>query len=127
LNFLLQFAEPPHPSELAIRKRFERIGIGPGRSWDASKVDPALLSDIDVGIPDAKEALKAKLATTSNSNRLFGPRSLLKTDYLTRDVAEAKSNWLPAPEGPYVIVARVYGPKPELIEGKSALPPLVSP
>jgi hypothetical protein len=25
-------------------------------------------------------------------------------------VAEAKSNWLPAPEGPYVIVARVYGP-----------------
>ena len=29
LNFLLQFAEPPHPSEVAIRKRFEKIGIGP--------------------------------------------------------------------------------------------------
>jgi hypothetical protein len=217
LNFLLQFAEPPHPSELAIRKRFEKIGIGPGRSWDASKVDPALLSDIDAGIADAKEVLKAKLATTSSSNRLFGPRSLLKTDYLTRDVAAAKglygndleeawyggydgvgnkpsivrfapgklpparffwsmtlytlpdrflyaneinrysigdrtkglqyandgsltlyvghvspgqdkdSNWLPAPEGPYVIVARVYGPKAELVDGRWALPPLVPP
>jgi hypothetical protein len=214
LNFLLQFAEPPHPSELAMRKRFEKIGIGPGRSWDASKVDPALLSDIDAGIADAKEALTAMLATTSNSNRLFGPRSLLKNDYLTRDVAAAKglygndleeawyggydgignkpsmirfapgklpparffwsmtlytlpdrflyaneidrysigdrtkglqygkdgsltlyighvspgkdeeSNWLPAPEGPFVIVARVYGPNPELIDGKWTLPPL---
>ena len=43
LNFLLQFAEPPDPSEVAIRKRFEKIGIGPGKSWDASKVDPATL------------------------------------------------------------------------------------
>ena len=44
LNFLLQFAEPPHPSEVAIRKRFEKIGIGPGKPWDASKVDPATLA-----------------------------------------------------------------------------------
>jgi len=37
---LLQFAEPPVASEVAIRKRFEKIGIGPGKPWDASKVDP---------------------------------------------------------------------------------------
>src|SRR6266851_1947425 len=47
LNFLLQFAEPLHPSEVAIRKRFEKIGIGPGKPWDATKVDPATLAAID--------------------------------------------------------------------------------
>ena len=215
LNFLLQFAEPPHPSEVAIRKRFETIGIGPGWAWDASKVDPALLSAIDAGITDAKTELKAKLAVTQSSNGLFGPRSQLKTDYLTRDVAaakglygndleeawyggydgigsepstihfppgqlpparffwsltlytlpdrflyaneinrysvgdrtkglhyghdgsltlyvshaepsggEMKANWLPAPEGRYVVVARVYGPKPQAIKGEWKLPPL---
>ena len=40
LNFLLQFAEPPVPSEVAIRKRFEKIGIGPGKPWDASRSTP---------------------------------------------------------------------------------------
>jgi hypothetical protein len=214
LNFLLQFAEPPVKSEIAIRKRFETIGIGPGWPWDASKVDPALLSAIDAGIADAKQAIKARLAVTQSSNGLFGPRSLLKTDYLTRDVAAAKglygnnleeawyggydgvgskpaiihfapgklppakffwsmtlytlpdrflyaneierysvgdrtkglvmgkdgsltlnvsheppapemrANWLPAPAGPYVVVARLYGPKQEAIDGRWKLPPL---
>jgi hypothetical protein len=214
LNFLLQFAEPPYPAEVAIRKRFETIGIGPGRTWDAAKVDPALLSAIDAGIADAKAELKAKLAVTYSSNGLFGPRSLLKTDYLTRDVAAAKGlygnsleeawyggydgdgskpaiihfpasqlppakffwsmtlytlpdrflyansidrysigdrtkglsyapdgaltlyvshtpppkgdavNWLPAPDGRYVVVARVYGPKPPALDGTWKLPPL---
>ena len=32
LNFLLQFAEPPVASEVAIRKRFEKIGIVPGQT-----------------------------------------------------------------------------------------------
>ena len=215
LNFLLQFAQPPHPSEVAIRERFDTIGIGPGRPWDASKVDPERLSAIDAGIADAKAALKAKLAVTQSSNGLFGPRALLKTDYLTRDVAAAKglygndleeawyggydgvgsrpstirfpagklpparffwsltlytlpdrflyaneinrysvgdrtkglhygpdgsltfhishaaphdpaikANWLPAPQGRYVVVARVYGPKSEAIKGQWKLPPL---
>lgn len=214
LNFLLQFAEPPHPSEIAIRKRFETIGIGPGWPWDAAKVDPALLAAIDAGIADAKAALKAKLAVTMSSNGLFGPRSLLKTDYLTRDVAAAKglygnnleeawyggydgmgskpsvihfpagklppakffwsltlytlperflyaneinrysigdrtkglqygkegsltlyvshaspsdemrANWLPAPEGEYVVVARIYGPSATAMNGQWKLSPL---
>jgi hypothetical protein len=214
LNFLLQFAVPPIASEIAIRKRFETIGIGPGWPWDASKVDKSLLSEIDAGISDAKAAISAKLKVTQSSNGLFGSRSLLKTDYLTRDVAAAKglygnnleeawyggydgvgsqpaiihfapgklpparffwsmtlytlpdrflyannmdrysvgdrtkalrfgkdgsltlyvshteppeekrSNWLPAPAGAYVVVARLYGPKPEAIDGRWTLPPL---
>ena len=35
-----------------------------------------------------------------------------------------ESNWLPAPAGAYSLVIRVYGPKPELIQGKWKLPPL---
>src|SRR5947209_16850948 len=64
--------------------------MGPGSPWEPSKVDPARLAAIDAGIADAKVALKAKLAVTKSSNGLFGPRSQLKTDYLTRDVAAAK-------------------------------------
>ena len=44
---MLQFAEPPVASEVAIRKRFEKIGIGPGKPWDASRVDPATLAAIE--------------------------------------------------------------------------------
>jgi hypothetical protein len=39
--------------------------------------------------------------------------------------AEAKaSNWLPAPDSRYSLVVRVYGPGPDLVSGKWALPPL---
>ena len=30
---------------------------------------------------------------------------------------DAKANWLPAPSAPYSLVARIYGPKPELMNG----------
>jgi hypothetical protein len=215
LNFLLQFAEPPHPSEVALRRRFETIGIGPGADWDATKVDPTLLAAIDQGVADGSSTIAEKAAHTLSSNGLFGSRDFLKSDYLTRDVAAAKglygnsleeawyggyvgkgdklatihfgagqlpparffwsltlynlpdrflyanpinrysigdrtkdlvygpdgsltlyvghdspgkdkeANWLPAPTGDYSLVARIYGPKPELIEGRWKLPPLV--
>ena len=34
-------------------------------------------------------------------------------------------NWLPAPAGPFTVIIRVYGPKPELLDGAWKLPPLV--
>ncbi|HEV7779411.1 MAG TPA: DUF1254 domain-containing protein [Luteibacter sp.] len=90
LNFLLQFAMPPHPSETALRERFASIGIVPGAAWDSTKVDPATLAAIDAGVADAKAELEKKLATTLSSNGLFGSRESLKNDYLTRAVAAAK-------------------------------------
>ena len=38
---------------------------------------------------------------------------------------ELESNWLPAPDGPFYVVLRLYGPKTEALEGKWASPPLV--
>ena len=34
------------------------------------------------------------------------------------------ANWLPAPDGPYSLVVRVYGPAPDMIDGTWQLPPL---
>jgi hypothetical protein len=90
LNFLLQFAEPPYPSEIAIRRRFEKIGIVPGKLWDASKVDPGTLTAVDAGVKDGQAAIDAQAAKTFSSNGLFGSRAFLKTNYITRDVAAMK-------------------------------------
>ena len=57
LNFLLQFAEPPDPSEVAIRKRFEKIGIGP-----ASHGTPPRL-------------IRRRLARSTRASRRDRPRS----------------------------------------------------
>jgi hypothetical protein len=90
LNFLLQFAEPPDPSEIGLRKRFEKIGIGPGKPWDASKVDPQRLAAIDAGVKDGQAAIDALAAKTFNTNGLFGSRAQLKNNYLNRAVAALK-------------------------------------
>jgi hypothetical protein len=90
LNFLLQFAVPPDPSEVALREKFATIGIRPGAPWDASRVDPATLAAIDAGIADAKVELQKKLTVTLSSNGLFGSRESQHNDYLNRAVAAAK-------------------------------------
>ena len=38
---------------------------------------------------------------------------------------DLESNWLPAPDGPFYAVLRLYGPKKEALEGKWVNPPLV--
>ena len=38
---------------------------------------------------------------------------------------EFASNWLPAPDGPFYVVMRLYGPKTEALEGKWVAPSLV--
>jgi hypothetical protein len=90
LNFLLQFAEPPVASEVAIRKRFEKIGIVPGKPWDASKVDPATLAAIDAGVREGQAEIDALAAKTFSTNGLFGSRAQLKSNYLQRDVGAMK-------------------------------------
>ena len=37
---------------------------------------------------------------------------------------ERESNWLPAPDGPFVLVMRIYWPKPEVLDGTWKPPPL---
>jgi hypothetical protein len=90
LNFLLQFAEPPAASEVALRERFEKIGIVPGQPWEPSKVDPQILASINDGVKDGQTAIDALAAKTFDTNGLFGSRKQLKGNYLNRAVAAMK-------------------------------------
>ena len=49
------------------------------------------------------------------------------TLYIQKDSPgkELESNWLPAPNGPFYAVLRLYGPEKEALEGKWVNPPLV--
>ena len=38
--------------------------------------------------------------------------------------ADAESNWLPAPDAPFYVILRTYGPKPELLSGSYTIPPI---
>jgi len=87
LNFLLQFTQPPHPTETALMQRFAKIGIGPGLPFDASRVPPEVLAAIDQGVADAKAAQAERVRTTQSSNGLFGSRADLKNDYMKRATA----------------------------------------
>lgn len=89
LNFLLSLAEPPHPKEVLLRKRFEEIGIVPGKAWDASSVDAATLAAIDEGVKEGQAELKTSIAKTHGSNGLFGSREALGEKYLQRATAAA--------------------------------------
>ncbi|WP_217628695.1 DUF1254 domain-containing protein [Stenotrophomonas sp. HMSC10F06] len=90
LNFLLQFTQPTNPSEAGLMERFAKIGIGPGRPFDATSLSQARLAAIDAGVADAKAAMAEKAKATLSSNGLFGSRAVLKDDYLTRSIAAEK-------------------------------------
>ena len=90
LNFLLQFAEPPNPAEVTLRQRFERIGIIPGKPWDAAKVDPQIRAAINDGVKDGQAAIDALAAKTLVTNGLFGSRRQMKGNYLNRAVGAMK-------------------------------------
>ena len=38
---------------------------------------------------------------------------------------ELEANWLPAPDGPFYLVMRLYGPKKEALDGEWVAPPLI--
>jgi hypothetical protein len=87
LNFVLQFC-PTVPSEKALMERFAKIGVGAGKTFDASKLSPEMKTAIEQGIADAwvafaglkKDFEEGKL----NSGDVFGTRTYLKNNYLYR-------------------------------------------
>lgn len=87
LNFLLQFC-PTDPSEIKLMERFATIGIGAGKTFDASKLSPEMKDAFEKGIADAwkdfaglKEQVEAGKVTSGD---VFGTRAYLKNNYLYR-------------------------------------------
>ena len=92
LNFALQFC-PTQPSEKGLMARFARIGVGAGKTFDASKLSPEVKKAMEKGIADAWADL-AKLqkridAKEVTSGDMFGTREFLKNNYPYRMAAAA--------------------------------------
>jgi hypothetical protein len=85
LAFLLQFAMPPHPSEVDWRNQFAKIGIVPGKPFDASAFPPDVQAALTAGIDDGQKAIDAKRASMGGkTDTLFGSREYMKNDFLAR-------------------------------------------
>lgn len=88
LNFVLQFA-PTVPSETELMARFAKIGVGAGKTFDASTLSPEIKTAIEQGMADAwvdvanlqKQKIDTGEVTTGD---LFGTREALKNNYLYR-------------------------------------------
>ncbi len=87
LNFVLQFC-PTDPSEIELMSRFAKIGIGAGKTFDASKLTPEMKAAIEQGMADAwadfanvKKQMEAGKVAFGD---MFGTRAYLKNNYLYR-------------------------------------------
>jgi hypothetical protein len=87
LNFALQFC-PTVPSEKELMARFSKIGVGSGKTFDASKLSPEMKTAIEQGMADAWAAqadLKKRIdAKEVTSGDMFGTREHLKNNYAYR-------------------------------------------
>jgi hypothetical protein len=91
LNFILKFC-PTDPSEKKLMERFAKLGIGAGKTFDASKLSPEMKTAIEQGMADAWAEFadfKAKGFDTGKVTfgAMFGTRDYLKNNYLYRMAA----------------------------------------
>jgi hypothetical protein len=77
LNFVLRFC-PTVPSETALMDRFAKIGVGAGKTFDASKLSPEMKTAIEQGMADAwaeHAALQKRVdAREVSTGEFFGTR-----------------------------------------------------
>jgi hypothetical protein len=87
LNFVLRYC-PTVPSEVELMKRFARIGVGAGQTFDASKLSPEMTRAIEDGRDDAwadfSNLLKQFDEGKVTSAEVFGTREYMKNNYLYR-------------------------------------------
>jgi hypothetical protein len=84
LAFLLQFTSV-NSGEVALRKRFESIGIVPGKLFDATSLSDARKTALLNGMADGQKEIDAYRASLGGKSAdLFGSRAFLKNNYLKR-------------------------------------------
>jgi hypothetical protein len=87
LNFALQFC-PTNASEEELMSRFAMIGVGAGKTFDASRLSPDMKKPIEAGMADAwaeQATLKKRIdAKDLASGDMFGTREYLKNNYAYR-------------------------------------------
>lgn len=84
LAFLLQLTSV-NPAEAALRKRFESIGIVPGKPFDTVSLSEARKTALLAGMADGQKEIDAYRASLGGKSAdLFGNRAFLKNNYLKR-------------------------------------------
>jgi hypothetical protein len=115
LNFLLRFTQPPVASEQALLARFAKIGIGPGKPFDATKLSPEMRQAIGAGVADGKQALAASEKSTTSSFDLFGSREDLGDNYIKRATAAAMGIYGNSKEEAVYVGTRLDGDQRQLL------------
>lgn len=86
LNFVLQFA-PTHASEKALRTRFARIGVEPGKQIDMAALPADIKTAMQEGMADGQKDIDARRSALGGKiDTLFGTRAYMKNNYLNRAV-----------------------------------------
>ena len=79
---------PTDPSEVELMKRFAKIGVGAGKTFDASKLSPEMTKAIEDGRADAWADFAGLLKQFNEgkvtSADVFGTREYMKNNYLYR-------------------------------------------
>jgi len=84
LAFLLQLTSI-NPAEAALRKRFESIGIVPGKTFDTTSLSDTRKTALLNGIGEGQKEIDTYRATLGGKSAdLFGSRAFLKNNYLKR-------------------------------------------
>jgi hypothetical protein len=85
LAFLLQFTQPPHPSEVALHQRFARLGLEPGEPFNASRLPQDVQAALVAGMADGQMQIDDKRASLGGkTDALFGDRAFLNNDVVAR-------------------------------------------
>jgi len=114
LDFLLRFA-PVHPSERELRRRFRRIGVDAGPTFDPSKtVTSEQRAALEAGIADAWsefEDVREQIgAAALDIQDLYGTRDVLGNKYVRRFAAAALGLFGDSKEEVYSLTYEVQFP-----------------
>ena len=93
LNFALTYAHI-HPSEKAMLKEFEKIGIKPGQKFELSKLDPVVRAAVPKGMQAAWREATAYKTTQVDTGKVssadgFGTREFMQGKYIDRMLSAA--------------------------------------
>jgi hypothetical protein len=84
LSFVLQFCPVP-ASETELRSRLARIGIMPGKTFNAASLPPETKAALQEGMIQGQKRIDARRAAAKGkSDDLFGTREFLKNDWVAR-------------------------------------------
>jgi hypothetical protein len=91
LNFILKLC-PTVSSETELMERFAKIGVGAGKTFDASKLKPEVKQAVEQGVVDTWKEFDDFKRTQIDTGKVtsgdvFGTREFLKNNYLYRMAA----------------------------------------